>query len=144
MTVRPAVSLEERVRALDVLDAEDAGFLALEDGGTALVADDVSHFAADERGEGDQERHPPDAHAEHSVRVLLGRVREQPRDDEERVTGEQEADQEPGLGEDDEAHDEQGPGARPADDGGRIQPGDESEVLHDGGPVGRIGRRSGC
>ena len=50
----------------------------------------------------------------------------------------------PGLGEDDEAHDEQGPRTRPADDGGRIQPGDEGDVLHDGGPVGRIGRRSGC
>ena len=33
---QPAEALEERVRALDVLDAEDARFLALEDGGPPL------------------------------------------------------------------------------------------------------------
>ena len=43
-----AEALEERVRALDVLDAEEAGFLALEDRRAALVADEVADLAADE------------------------------------------------------------------------------------------------
>ena len=122
-----AVAREEGVRPLDVLDAEQAGFLAFEDGRAALVADEVADFAADEGRECDRQSDHPDAHTEHPVRELLGRVREQPRDDEERVTREQEADQKPGLGEDDEADDEEGPGSGPADDGGRIEPGDECE-----------------
>ena len=45
---QPAEALEERVGALDVLDAEDAGLLALEDRGPALVADEIADLAADE------------------------------------------------------------------------------------------------
>ena len=48
---QPAEPLEERVGALDVLDAEQAGFLAFEDGRPALVADEVPDLAADEGGE---------------------------------------------------------------------------------------------
>ena len=71
-----AEALEERVRALDVLDAEDAGFLAFEHRGAALVADEVPDLAADERRERDQQRHHPDVDAE-DVGVVL-RVESRP------------------------------------------------------------------
>ena len=105
-----AEALEERVRALDVLDAEDAGFLALEDRRAALVADEVADLAADEGREGDQQRDDPDVDAEDVAACSV----EQTRDHQERVAGQQEADEQAGLGEDDEAHDEERPGAGPA------------------------------
>ena len=54
-----AVAREERVRPLDVLDAEQTGFLAFEDGGAALVADQVADFTAEESRERDRRERPP-------------------------------------------------------------------------------------
>jgi hypothetical protein len=133
----PAEALEERVGALDVLDAEEAGLLLLEDRRATLVADVIPHLTAEERGEPDEQRHPPDAHPEDAVRRIRLRVRQQAGDDQQSVAGKKEPDQQAGLGEHDEAHHDEGPGAGPSDDGGRIQPGDQGggNSVHDGGPV---------
>ena len=121
-----AEALEERVRALDVLHAEDAGLLALEHRRSALVADEIADFAADEGRQGDQQRDDPDVDAED-----VARVRQQTRDHQQRVAGQQEADQQAGLGEDDEAHHEKGPGAGRGDDRLGVEPGDECDVVQE-------------
>ncbi|CAI7662541.1 unnamed protein product [Penicillium discolor] len=115
-----AEALEERVGALDVLLAEQARFLAFEHRGAALVPDDVAELAPDERREGDEQGDDPDVHAED-----VARVGQQARDDEQRVTGQEEADQQTGLGEDDEADHEERPRTRRPDDRLRIEPRDE-------------------
>ena len=66
---------------------------------------------------------------EDAVGAPLG-VREQARDHEQRVAGQQEADEQAGLGEDDEAHHEQRPGAGRGDDRLGVEPGDEGDVDH--------------
>ena len=138
----PAVFLEERVRAVDVLLAEQARVFPLEDRRTALVADVVPDLAAEERGETDEQRDPPDAQTEDTVRERVGRVREQPRDHEQRVARQQETDQQTGLGEDDETHHQQCPGACAFDDGRGVEPRDEGQRVH-GGPVS-VGGRGRC
>ena len=131
-----AETLEERVRALHVLAAEDAGFLAFEDRRPCLVTDEVADLAADERGHADRQGDPPGVDPEHAVRCRGSRVRQEPRHDEQRVTGEEEADQQPRLREDDEAHHQQRPRLGVGDDGGRVQPGEQACGVDHIGPVG--------
>lgn len=131
---QPAVALEERVRALDVLSTEQPRFLAFEHRGAAPMSDEVPDFAARERGQGDEGAHDPDVDAEDVVRVG-----EKARDDEERVTGEQEPDEQARLGEDDEADDGERPRPRRADDVLGIEPRDEGQRVHEG-PIGLQGR----
>ena len=64
-------------------------------------------------------------------------MREQTGDNQKRVAGKQETNEETRFSENDEADDQQSPGARCGDDARRVKPGDEREALHEGvGPVG--------
>ena len=99
MMASPPKRVEERVGAVDVLDAEQAGFLAFEDPRAEFVPDQVADFTAEERGEADRQADPPDVDAEYEERAG-----EQAGDHEQRVARKQEPDEKPGLGEDDRAH----------------------------------------
>ena len=76
-------------------------------------------------------------------KMLLGVRSSRPEMTSSVSPGQQEADEQAGLGEDDEAHDEQRPGAGPFDDRGGVEPGDEGDVMHDEIPsVGAVGGQS--
>src|SRR5690606_31543463 len=119
--------LEEHVGADDVLPREQSALLLLEDARSGFVADEVADLAAEERGYGDGDAHPPDRDLDAGARLghRAGEA-QQPGDDEQGVARRDEADQQPGLGEHDEAHHEQCPRAGVHDDLVRVEPWDQT------------------
>ena len=110
-----AEALEERIGALDVLDREQPGFLAFENRRPGLVADEIPDFTTDKCGDGNREADEPDVEADARIE------REEPRDEQQCVAGQDEPDQQRGLGEHDEADHEQRPRARRRDDALRVK-----------------------
>lgn len=91
-----AVLLEELVGLLDVLLLEEAGVRALEERGSHLPAEEIADLVTDDRRQGDQDADQPQ-------RVLqVARRHQQTRGEQQGVAGQEEADQQPGLGEHDE------------------------------------------
>ena len=125
------------------LTLKTPALLAFEDLRTAAMADLVADLAAEERGEGDEQRHDPHRHPEDAVRRHQLGVREQARDDEQRVAREQEAHEQAGLGEDDEAHHQQRPRPGRGDDRLGVEERDECGVDHATGSSRRTRRMPG-
>jgi len=115
---------EEGIGALDVRTAEHPALLAFEDLRPEPVADQVAHLSSEKGREADREADPDDRDVDRR-RSGGGGKREESGDDEEGIAGEQESDEQAGLGEDDEAHSDERVGPEPLDEGLRIQPRDE-------------------
>ncbi len=127
-----SVSLEEGGGLLDVLLLEDPGVGAAEEARPDLAAEEVADLVPRHRGGHDQCADQPER------LVQVGAVgHQQAGGEQQRVTGQEEADQQAGLGEDDGQDAEQAEGG---DQGGRIEPGRaEGEAGHGAGtPGGRV------
>ena len=103
-----AVTVEERLGALDVLLFEQARVRAAEEPGPEPVADRVADLGPDDRG--DEAADDDERDVEVALRC------EQPGGEQQRVAGEEEADQQPGLGEDDQPEPDLAVGAQRVDD----------------------------
>jgi hypothetical protein len=123
----PTETGEERISALNVLDAEQPGFFTLKDPWTRLMANQIADFTTEERSEADGESDPPDLEIEALRRSGVHSMEgEQSGDDEKCVTREQETDEQAGFGKNNEAHDKESPWASRTNDAFGIEPGNET------------------
>ena len=105
-----AVTLEELRGAVHVLLLEQARVGLVEDRGSRLAANEVAGLVA---GHG---RQPHEGGRHPDVDADVAGAHEHSQGEQQRVSGQEEADEKAGLGEDDEHDAKDGPGAEPLDD----------------------------